>query len=148
MRISSLLLSSSGFNHFYYSNHTPCSLWTSTRQSNKMNAYVIPGLKSRAHKLKRIIKRDEVVNAITDHFKCDIQDLRAKNRNKKLVQVRYIMCYMLRKHTDMTLKEIAEYFKPAMTDHTTSLHGINYISGQLNAKFPNATKDIFNEIYI
>ena len=128
--------------------HHPCLSWTSTRQSNKMNPYIIPGLKSKAHKLKRIIKTDEVVNAITDHFKCSLEDLRAKNRNKKLVQVRYIMCYMLRKHTDMTLQEIADYFKPAITDHTTSLHGINYITGQLDAKFPNTTKEIFNEIYI
>jgi chromosomal replication initiation ATPase DnaA len=148
MRGGSFLFSPSGnYRNYSFYNHTGFS-WQYSRQRNKMNPYIIPGLKSKAHKLKRIIKTDEVVNSITDYFKCDIQDLRAKNRNKKLVQIRYIMCYMLRKHTDMTLKDIAEYFAPAMTNHTTALHGINYIAGQLDAKFPNTTKEIFNEIYI
>ena len=113
-----------------------------------MNPYIIPGLKSKAHQLKRIIKTDEVVTAITTHFNCDIDYLRQKNRTTQVVHARYIICYMLRKHTDMTLQQIAEYLKPAISDHTTALHGINFITGQLDAKFPNTTKEIFNEIYI
>jgi chromosomal replication initiation ATPase DnaA len=55
---------------------------------------------------------------------------------------------MLRKHTEMSLDEIAEYLSPAITDHTTVMHGIQFIKNQLSLKHENSIKIILNEIYI
>jgi chromosomal replication initiation ATPase DnaA len=55
---------------------------------------------------------------------------------------------MLRKHTEMSLDEIAEYLSPAITDHTTVMHGISFVTGQLSLKHDNPIKIVLNEIYI
>jgi chromosomal replication initiation ATPase DnaA len=55
---------------------------------------------------------------------------------------------MLRKHTEMSLDEIAEYLSPAITDHTTVMHGIAFVKGQLSLKHENSIKLVLNEIYI
>jgi chromosomal replication initiation ATPase DnaA len=55
---------------------------------------------------------------------------------------------MLRKHTEMSLDEIAQYLSPAITHHCTIMHGIAFVTGQLSLKHDNAIKTILNEIYI
>jgi len=113
-----------------------------------MNPYIIPGLKNKAHKLKRIVQADDITSNVLDYFNIDVDIIRTKNRCRKIVTARHIICYLLRKHTGMTLVQIAEYLKPAISDHTTVLHGIRYIEGQISAKNENDIKDILNEIYI
>jgi chromosomal replication initiator protein len=113
-----------------------------------MNPYIIPGLKNKAHKLKRIVQADDITSNVLDYFRLDGDIIRTKNRSRKIVTARHIICYLLRKHTGMTLQQIAEYLKPAISDHTTVLHGINYVTGQLSAKNENDIKNIMNEIYI
>jgi len=113
-----------------------------------MSPYVMPGLKIKIHNLKRIVSVDAITKSITDYYGMDIEQIRAKVRTNRVVQARYVLCYMLRKHTDMSLVDVAKYLSPAITDHTTVLHGVRYVTEQLGAKHENSIKLVLNEIYI
>jgi len=113
-----------------------------------ISSYVVPGLRTKIKDLKRIVSITSISDEICSYYATNIEELRIKNRNKTKVQARYILCYMLRKHTEMSLDEIAEYLSPAITDHTTVMHGIQVIKNQLSLKHENSIKLVLNEIYI
>jgi chromosomal replication initiation ATPase DnaA len=48
----------------------------------------------------------------------------------------------------MSLVDVANYFAPAIMDHSTVIHGVRYIESQLSAKHENSIKIVLNEIYI
>ena len=103
-----------------------------------MSPYVMPGLKTKINNLKRIVSVDGISKAITDYYGMDLDAIRAKVRTTRIVQARYVFCYLLRKHTDMSLLDVAHYLSPGITDHTTVMHGVAFVKGQLS----------LNEIYI
>ena len=113
-----------------------------------ISPYVVPGLKSKIQNLKRIVQIADIITSVTDYYNMDITILRTKGRNRTLVQARYVLCYLLRKHTAMSLIEIAQYLAPGITDHTTVIHGVREIKAQLSLKHDNEVKTILNEIYI
>jgi chromosomal replication initiator protein len=113
-----------------------------------MSPYVMPGLKTKIHNLKRIVSVDAISKAITDYYGMELDFIRSKCRTNRIVQARYVMCYMLRKHTDMNLVDVANYLSPAITEHTTVIHGIRFVESQLSLKHDNEIKTIMNEIYI
>ena len=113
-----------------------------------INARVIPGLKFKSIKVQRKLSINVIMKAVCIHYETDIVALRQISRKSRTVQARYILFYLLRRHTDMSLVDVASYFSPAITDHSTVLHGIRYIEGQLEAKHENSIKVIMNEIYI
>lgn len=113
-----------------------------------ISPYIMPGLKTKIHNLKRIVSVDAISKAITDYYGMELDFIRSKCRTNRIVQARYVMCYMLRKHTDMSLVDVAQYLSPGITDHTTVMHGIAYVKGQLSLKHENTIKIVLNEIYI
>ena len=113
-----------------------------------MSPYIMPGLKNRIHNLKRIVQIADILTSVCIHFKVDFETITKKGRNHKIVVMRMIICYLLRKHTALTLKEISEQLYPAITDHTTVIHGIRFVEGQLSLKSDNEIKSLMNEIYI
>ena len=108
----------------------------------------MPGIREKIANLKRIVSVNAITKAVTEYYGMDMAVLRTKGRKKTKVQARYILCYLLRKHTAMSLDEVAEYLSPAITDHTTVIHGVNEIKDQLSLKHDNLVKTIMNEIYI
>lgn len=108
----------------------------------------MPGLKEKVINLKRIVSVAAITKAVTQYYNIPMEDLRTRDRYKILVQARYVLCYLLRKHTAMSLVEIAQHFSPAIKDHTTVMHGVAYIKGQLSLKHDNEIKTVLNEIYI
>ena len=113
-----------------------------------ISPYVVPGLKSKIQNLKRIVRIDDITKVITEYYGMDLDYIRAKNRTNRVVQARYVFCYLLRKHTDMSLVDVAQFLSPAITDHTTVMHGIAFVKGQLSLKHENSIKIVLNEIYI
>ena len=91
---------------------------------------------------------DAIVKVVCQHFETDMNALRKPNRTSRTVQARYILFYLLRKHTDMSLVDVANFFSPGINDHSTVIHGVRFIEGQLSAKHENSIKVIMNEIYI
>ena len=108
----------------------------------------MPGLKNKIHNLKRIVQIEDIITSVCMHFKIDLSTITRKGRTHKLVVMRMIICYLLRKHTALTLKEIGEQLYPAITDHTTVIYGIRFVESQLSLKHDNEIKTIMNEIYI
>ncbi len=113
-----------------------------------MSPYVMPGIKEKVINLKRIVSVGAITKAVTEYYGMDISYLRIKGRNRTVVQARYIMCYLLRKHTAMSLIDIAKCLSPGINDHTTVIHGVKEIKDQLSLKHDNPVKTILNEIYI
>jgi chromosomal replication initiation ATPase DnaA len=48
----------------------------------------------------------------------------------------------------MSLVDVAKFLSPAITDHTTVMHGVAFVQGQLSLKHDNSIKIVLNEIYI
>jgi chromosomal replication initiation ATPase DnaA len=113
-----------------------------------ISPYVLPGLKTKIQNLKRIVSITSITDEVCSYYATDIEQLRIKNRNKTKVQARYVLCYMLRRHTAMSLDDIAQYLSPAIKHHCTVMHGIAFVTGQLSLKHENPIKIILNEIYI
>ena len=71
-------------------------------------------------------------------------DLKEKNRKQNYVIARQIAFKILHSYTSMSLKECADYYKPATKDHTTALHGIRVISDRI--KYENRIAEDYNNI--
>lgn len=107
-----------------------------------MNYWVMPGIT-----LVPIRRTPEVIlNILLDYFKIELEELKRKTRKRRMVTTRYIMFYYLYKMTDVSLNEIAIIFSPAVTDHTTVIHGIRFIKEQMSSKFDNDIKEHIENI--
>jgi len=66
-----------------------------------------------------------VVRAVTKHFPYSLDELRSQNRNKELALVRQLTMYVMKKHTNKSLREIGAYLGDR--NHTTVKHAISKI---------------------
>ena len=71
-------------------------------------------------------------------------DLREKTRRQTHVIARQMAFKILHSYTSMSLKECADYYKPATQDHTTALHGIRIITDRI--KYEDKIADDYNNI--
>lgn len=72
----------------------------------------------------------ETIQAIVaKHYKLKIHELKASTRMKSVALPRQIAMYLVRKHTDLGLKEIGQFF--GGKDHTTILHACGKIEASL-----------------
>lgn len=105
-----------------------------------MNYFLMPGLKERPV-YKAIYKdRDTVTNIVCHYFDTDINHLRVKNRDMRIVMVRHICFYLLYDNCGMSYQQIANYFAPSVSNHSTVLHGVKLIRDQLYLKHDNEIK--------
>jgi len=105
-----------------------------------MNYFVMPGLKVRP-KFNPIYRDKEfIIRQVCTYFDIKVDSLRVRRRDRKVVIARQICFYYLYKMTYMKLNDIAEYFSPGVSHHTTVMHGINMVSGQNEMKFDNEIK--------
>ncbi len=74
---------------------------------------------------QRHVTRDEVIDAVLDHFGVGRRDLSGRSRTKEIVLPRQVAMYLLRAETDASLLEIGSEL--GGRDHTTVLHGIRQI---------------------
>ena len=73
----------------------------------------------RDYKLKSNYKIIETVQEIIN-----VEGLDIKDRTRSLANRRFYLMYYLRRHTVLTHTEIASMFGKAVTNHTSSIHGI------------------------
>jgi chromosomal replication initiator protein len=81
---------------------------------------------SRDEIFKMNIKAVTILSVIKDYFQLDIN---IKTRKREYMVAREVACYMLKKYSRLTLREIAEHC--GITDHSTSLHHINKVTSYL-----------------
>ena len=85
---------------------------------------------------------DVVTNVISKYF--GNIDLREKTRRQTHVIARQMAFKILHTYSTLSLKECAEYYKPATQDHTTSLHGIRIITDRI--KYEDKIAEDYNNI--
>lgn len=66
------------------------------------------------------------------YFSMSTGDLMSKSRSRPLTQARHIAMYLVRECTGLSLVKIGEIF--GGRDHTTVLHGINKVEGEMRAR--------------
>lgn len=80
---------------------------------------------------KEMVDFKAVVKVITKHFSYSLDELRSENRNKELVGARQIAMYIMKKHTDRSLRDIGTYL--GGRNHTTVKHALSKIEQQIVA---------------
>lgn len=67
-----------------------------------------------------------IIDMIKDEYDVDITKT---TRKKEFIHARRVLCYLLKKHTNLTLVEIAN--RCGLNDHTTALYHINIMNNYL-----------------
>jgi chromosomal replication initiator protein len=90
---------------------------------------------------------DIIISKICKYYDVEFAQLLKKNRKQTFVKPRQMICYFLRKKTNLTLKEIGYVFKQ---DHTTAMHNINLIEDfiTINDEITLNTIKVINELFI
>jgi chromosomal replication initiator protein len=73
----------------------------------------------------KIISVEMVQQAVADHFRVSITDLKSKRRSQNIALPRQIAMYLSRKHTPHSLPELGNAF--GGKDHTTVLYAVKKI---------------------
>lgn len=66
-----------------------------------------------------------IFSAVSQHFNYTLQELQSKSRNKDIAHVRHIAMFLMKKHTDKSLRDIGLYL--GGRDHSTVMHAYNKI---------------------
>lgn len=86
--------------------------------------YIYPGLPVRATGKQRII------DAVCKYYGVSFEQLTEHTRRREIRQPRQMCIYLLRKHTQMTLKAIGEYL--GGYDHTTCIFAITAVQNDID----------------
>ena len=78
-----------------------------------------------------------IMQTVTRFYGVKTTEVCSKRRHKSITQPRQVCMYLIRKHTDYSLKEIGNYF--GGRDHTTVMHAIKTVQKRLEgeAEFPS-----------
>ena len=77
----------------------------------------------------RPITSDVIINATSEMFGYDLDELKGKRRHRSLVQARQISMYVVRELTDLSYPAIARQF--GGRDHTTVMHAVEKVGNQM-----------------
>jgi len=75
-----------------------------------------------------------ILEETAKYYNLSIDDLISKSRSRPLTNARHVAMYLIRECTGMSLVKIGEMF--GGRDHTTALHGINKIGGDMRDREP------------
>ena len=89
--------------------------------------------------LKDIINPDKpeqitpelIIKMVAEHYGVSSDDITSKKRNSEFVLPRQVVMYLCRELTATSLQNIARLL--GKKDHTTIIHGINKIEGELGS---------------
>lgn len=93
-----------------------------------MSPYVMPGVKY----VHSVTTPQYMVSRILDHFEMKLDAVRVRRRDRKYVTVRAVICWHLYHKCRWSLQDVADYLKPAITDHTTVIHALRFVQDQLS----------------
>lgn len=75
---------------------------------------------------EREVTIDTIIEAVTEHFKVRIPDLKGKSRLREIVLPRQIAMYLAKELTNLSLKSIGYHF--GGRDHSTVIHAIQTVN--------------------
>lgn len=82
----------------------------------------------------------EILEAISKHYRVSIEDLRGKQRDKRIVVPRQVAMWMMRKDTDSSLIDIGSTL--GGRDHSTVMHGCEKIDKECQNENSQIVRDI------
>jgi chromosomal replication initiator protein len=90
---------------------------------------------------------EDIQKIVCEHFGIRISDIKSKRRSKSLVLPRQIAMYLSRNLCKVSLADIGDKF--GGKDHSTVIHAINKIEGQLekNPHLMQTIEEIKSKIY-
>ena len=88
-----------------------------------MNYLVAPGTNEETMGLFTRNKIKRIESVVCEYMGETPEGLKVKSRKRNLVLCRHVSFFLLRRHTRLTLKQIARYY--GLLDHSTVIHGIN-----------------------
>lgn len=111
------------------------------RQLRESSVYAMVSLKYKPN----VVKSDRetlrfILKQVCEYFNISPYLLKNKNRKRDFVSARHVTMYLISRNTNITLREIVNSLKPAVTHHSTVLHGIEKVSQQLNFEQGNDLK--------
>ncbi len=81
---------------------------------------------------------EKIISKVSKHYGVSIEDIKSKRRTENVAYARHIAIYIIKKLTDLSLKEIGNIFE---RDHSTALASISKIELDIKTK-----KNLGNEI--
>ncbi len=81
---------------------------------------------------------EKIINKVSKHYGVSIEDIKSKRRTENVAYARHVSIYIIKKLTDLSLKEIGNIFG---RDHSTALASISKIEVDIKTK-----KNLGNEI--
>ncbi len=81
---------------------------------------------------KKITSPKRIAEIVADFYNITTEDLIKQSRKKEFVKPRQIAMYLIRKELDSSFPSIGAFF--GGRDHTTVMHGVEKITGQIKAK--------------
>jgi chromosomal replication initiator protein len=76
----------------------------------------------------RMVSPESIIAKVTEKFGISVEELKSKNKQRRISDARQISMYLIREMTDLSLPRIGEVFN---RDHTTVLHGWRTISNNM-----------------
>lgn len=89
------------------------------------------------------ISTEDIIKVVCDYFKVTESQLKGKKRDASIVLPRHIAIYLIKKYTNLSLKEIAKHV--GKKDHSTIIHSISKIEKQIKID-QNLSTDVMNII--
>ena len=98
--------------------------------------------KHNAHQTSQQIDLPQIVRCVMSYFNVTLAELRSEKRDKEISYARHIAFYLMKKHTDKSLREIGIFL--ARKDHSTVLHAYEKIhtSCQNNVQLAHVLKEL------
>jgi chromosomal replication initiator protein len=83
-------------------------------------------LKNLVNDAEREVNIDTIIDAVTEHYKVKISDLKGKSRLREIVFPRQVAMYLAKELTNLSLKSIGYHF--GGRDHSTVIHAIQTVN--------------------
>ena len=78
---------------------------------------------------QRRVSIEDVLDAVAEHYRIQVDDLKGKARDKHVVTPRHVAMYLMRQETEASLLEIGQAL--GGRDHSTVLHGCDKITREV-----------------
>jgi chromosomal replication initiator protein len=86
-------------------------------------------LKGIVEKQEKVITMDTIFEAVKNHFKISVEDIKSKSRKKELILPRQVSMYLAKEILNIPLSNIGYYFD---RDHSTVIYSVNAVNEALN----------------
>lgn len=104
-----------------------------------VNAYALPGLKNNFKFKIEEKKVEDIFNVVLYYYGETRDDILRKCRKERLVHVRQVISFLIRRHTSVTLKGVADIL--GYKDHTTIVNSCRQIENAIDSN-PRIRDDI------